>query len=135
MNDAISAAVAWWRDVLKNAKQDISDSAGSYYRASFCAIKPLLTEGQLDAFAAELTSSLETIMRAAEPAVTPEVALHVEYSPQGLLYAAARKGKIGSMYFPVQTHMHVRSSQVDITKPGSGGIQTIWRIDTESKTT
>lgn len=135
MTDAIRAAVAWWRNALKNAKQDVSDSSGSYYRPSFCAIKPLLTDEQLDGFAVELDSSLRTVMISAEPGIPPEAALHVEYSPQGLLYAAAKKGRVGAMYFPTNTHMHVRPGQVDVTIPGSGGISTIWKAKTESKVT
>lgn len=114
MNEAIRAAVAWWRDALKNAKQDVTDSSGSFYRTAYCAIKPLLTEEQLNAFSEELVASLNTIFGAAEPALHPEASLDVEYSPQGLLFAAARKAKVGAMYFPTRTHMRVTADLVEL---------------------
>ena len=127
MNDAINAAVKWWRDMLRDAKQDAGDSHLNLYLGAMTAIQPFLTDQQLDDFCNELTLGLETRLRAAEPGLRPEAHLDVDYSPEGLLYAAAKKGRIGSMYFPCKTHMRVHANHVEVACGYGQPYKTIYR--------
>lgn len=129
MNDAITAAVAWWMDTLAGTpKQDNGDAFQSVFAGWAMGNVPSPTPDQLEAFA----DYLDARLRDPDVSAYEKNYLGCDYCPGGLLGDAAKHAGINTLRFPIKTSMWIRDGKVTVRYGYSAPVEQVYPATEDS---